>query len=360
MISVMSTGWNAPLEPRPRHDALVRAIVGLAQAAGARLAARDAGDGFLTLPGAQRANLASQGNRFGELCAEVIEAWRAAADEPAGAALAALGAIAARPEDKILLALVAALDLERGIGKALRFCAPDGRLTVGALLDLMSTSASNRMLLAGLLHPDAPLVASGALTIDRDAAVAGAGVGLAAAALAVLRGEPPPRPVAAESIGYRPEPEATALVDGIGLAGARPGAVLVLAGPRSATVPLLHLALLGRQQLAWLLPAPPAVVGLARDLGQWRRWALGAALGGRVLAVDTDGDSLDGAVVLAREVAATTGAAIALLTSAQVPAVDGPTLTVVPAGEVASALIARPAPTSALLAAMLAALRVAS
>lgn len=361
MIRAMSTGWNAPLAPRPRHDALVLAISAVARAAGARLMARDAGDGFLTLPGAQRANLASQGNRFGELCAVTLEAWKAAAAEPDGVALAALGELAARPEEKILLALAAAIQLDRGTAKALAFCAPGGRLTVGAVLDLMATSPTNRTLLTGLLHPEAPLAASGAIAVaGDDVPGVDADLTVAPSVLAVVRGEPPARPFAAEQIGYRPDAGAAALLDAMELRGVRPGGVTVLAGPRTATVPLMHLLLLGRGQVGWMLPPPPAVSGLDRDLSSWRRWALTAALAGRVLVVDAEGERLDGAVVLARAAAAATGAAIAVLTPTDQPAVDGPTLTIVPAVGLATALPDPPASATPLLASMVAALRGAS
>ena len=343
----MASGWTGALEPRPLHEALGAAIVDLARAAGARLAARDAASGFLTLSSTQRTTLASEGEHFTDRCGAMLEAWDVVAAAPTGQAMARVGRIAATQEERVLLALLVAGELERAIGKALRFCAaPDGRLSVGALLDLASSSPLSRQRLAGLLHPAAALRGQGLLEVDRPGAAAASSlITVTGPVLAAVRGEPVGPPDVVDALAHRPEPGAAALLDRCGLRGCHPGGVTVLSGPRPRTLALAHLALLARGRAAWMVAGAPA----ATTSGWWRTWASHATLADVALVVAVEGAPLDQVTVIARTIARATDATIVLLTDASAPAVDGESLTVVPCAPVVEALLTHRAEATGLV-----------
>src|SRR5687768_8239090 len=123
------SSWADALQPRPNHDALCTAILAMGRSAGARLAVRDAADGFIRLAQAHRTQLQQRGAQFTEHVEIMLEAWQLAESAANGAPLARLGAIASRPEERVLLGLCAAPQLDRAVARAFRAVAhPDGEL----------------------------------------------------------------------------------------------------------------------------------------------------------------------------------------------------------------------------------------
>lgn len=331
MLCPMSL-WADALQPRPQHDALCASILAMARAAGARLAVRDAADGFIRLAHPHRAQLQQRGEQFAEHVAILLAAWRLAEAAPGGAALARLGAIATRAEERVLLCLCAAPELDRAVARAFRNVAHPGTdLTIGAVLDLASTAASSRVLLTGLYHPDAPLRRAALITTDLGgAALASMRLAIAPSVLAALRGEPIAAPDGAEPSWNAEDAAAATIVARLGLVPPRPGTITILTGPRRATAATLRLLMLATGRAAWLMPGGARFRDAATDHAQWRGWARDAALADGFFVAELGELSVDDTTALARVAATATGATLVLTTEQPVaPAVGGPRQTVV-------------------------------
>jgi hypothetical protein len=329
------TTWGDALEPRPAHDALCAAILAMARSAASRLAVRDAADGFIRLAHSHRAQLQQRGDQFADHVAVALEAWRLAETAPRGQPLARLGAIVSRPEERVLLGLMAAPQLDRALSRAYQAVAhPGDEMHVGALLDLAATVPSSRLLLSSLFHPLAPLRHAGLVGVDTSGpALSSTHIGVASVVLAALRGEPVAPPDGADILHDGGDPAAGRVAEALGLSRPRPGTVTLLTGPRRTTVPALHVLTLVLDRPGWLVPGGYRFREQAVDYWRWLGWARDAALADAVLVGELDGLPLGETVGLARTAAAATGATMVLLSSDPgLPQVDGASLVITPCG----------------------------
>jgi hypothetical protein len=253
-------------------------IIELARIAAARLTVRDATLGFSRLAAPQRTALQTQADRWDEIASGMLQLWRSRPRSPARQ----VATMARTDEELVLLALAAAPQIDRTLGRAYRSLAGVNDLTVGVLLDLASPNLEERLQLVQLLHGDRALRASGLLEIPRRGpAMLDDVVAVAPSAIAALRGEPiaAPGPVAAE--GHQLPEELIEVVEAaVSLPRWRPGKVSIVAGPPDERAAVFALRSALDRRPVWQLAAP------VTDPASWCR---DAALSGAHLVLPSPG-----------------------------------------------------------------------
>jgi hypothetical protein len=229
-------------------------IIELARIAAARLTVRDATLGFSRLAAPQRTALQTQADRWDEIVAGMLQLWRA---QPRSSARQ-LATMARGDDELVLLALSAAPQIDRTLGRAYKSLAGVNELTVGVLLDLAAPELEARLELVQLLHGERALRASGLVEIARRGpAMLDDVIGVAPNAIAALRGEPiaAPGPVSAE--GHQLPDELIEVVEAaVSLPRWRPGKVSIVAGPPAERAAVFALRSALDRRPVWQLSAP--------------------------------------------------------------------------------------------------------
>jgi hypothetical protein len=266
---------HVPLQVSPENLALCTAAVEVGRVAAARLTVRDASLGFSKLTPPQRTALATQADRWSDLATSLLTTWRGL---PAGNPARRLGAMVRDDDDLILLALIAAPQLDRTLSRA--YASLGGKaLDVGLLLDLASPIFEQRLGLAGSLHTRAPLRAAALVELANPGPVQIEDeIRVARSVVAALRGEPitPAPDVLTE------EPDLAAehipLIEAaLTLPRWRPGALSVVNGPARECAAIFTLRAAIDRRAGWRIDSPATLTASLRD----------AALAGAHLALAT-------------------------------------------------------------------------
>ncbi len=268
--------------PRPEATDLCRAILALGKAAAARLTCRDGDEGFAALPATDKVSLSRLGDSFGARIEAFGQALTAAEVAHSAGPIARLVTMTANSQELVLLALAAGPGLDRGLDRVHRNLGRGEQMTAGFLLDLAATGEDTRLVLAGALHPEAPLRQQGLLTSPAPGAVsASTPIEVAPAVLAALRGEEIPIPLGVEATRFDADPVlAGELADDLNLPPLRPGELALLPAAAPVARPLLAiLAMTGGDKL-WLTGD--------YDGDRLHDWQRDARLANALLAVDLD------------------------------------------------------------------------
>lgn len=229
------------------HHALRAAITALGVAAGAR---RDGAAG---------------NEAFAAAAGELGRAWDAAEAAAPGGPLARISLLLPRPEDQLLLALVAAATLQRD------------DLSLGALLALASPRPTDRDHLIERLVPGQPLLRSG-LVVSRP--IDGA-LSVPPPVLAALDGIAPPPPDGATVLEGDDAELAAAVLDALALWPLRPMLNVLAGATGAAQWAVASIAAWARSSPLWRLDSA--------EVADWRALARDASLADAVVAVDLDG-----------------------------------------------------------------------
>ncbi len=269
---------------KPAQATLCAAVLALGKSAAARLTCRDNDEGFAILPAVDRAPLEKLGELVGARLEDFGAAITSAETNDVDGATARLVQMTNNSQELLLLALAAGPALDRGLARVhgnLRGGATE--LTAGFLLDLAANDQETRLILAGALHPAAPLRRQRLLCAGAAGPVSSSTpLTVAASVLAVLRGEgiAPPDHVDLWSSSIEPALGATAAAT-IALPPLRPGVLTLLTGRLPAARASAKIIAMSAGRAMWIYArpfAPDELVDLVRD----------ATLAHAVVAIDID------------------------------------------------------------------------
>lgn len=278
---------------------LCTAIIDVARVAAARLTVRDAAHGYIKLAPPQRAALQTQADRWVEVTGLLLDGWRGLRRSAARH----LVDMVPDDDDLILLALVAAPQLDRTLARAYRGLSGLTEPSVGLLLDLAAPQLEQRLDLVGRLHADRALRAAALIEIAGNGpAMLTDPVDVSGSTVAALRGEriAPPGPSAAEDHQLDDE-LIPALEQALRIPRWLPGIVTILSGPPPERAAVMTLRAALDRKGCWHIQAP------VTDATVWCRDAALADVNLGVTAED-----LVPTIRALRPVARTTQAAVAI------------------------------------------------
>jgi hypothetical protein len=265
----------------PDHARLCGAVLALGKAAAARLTCRDGEEGFTAVADTDQIPLAQLGEVFGARIEGFGRALEAAELADLDRPIARLVGLLGNPQESVLLALAAGPSLDRALDRVHRNLGRGEAMTAGFLLDLAAPGEETRLVLAGALHPMAPLRRYALLVSPwPEAAISTTPLAVAPSVVAALRGEEiaPPAEVEAERLAVD-SALGSALATTLGLPPLRPGEMVVLEGPPPVARLLARILALGWGRAAWLGAVPAdRLVDALRD----------ATLANALLAIDLD------------------------------------------------------------------------